>query len=191
MLIDFGLARQVNNLEHVVNNCVVTVAYRAPETGNCYYRLDKADVWSLGVVLFAICHNKYPFLSSEPRFARFSKQQKAGVKPYEAICSIPGSPPCVQDHALHCLFDRMLILDPMQRCTIFCAKSILSAFDTSDNVLRSNPREEARLTPRLYSEFNEVRDRPMKNEGEFCNKFKKVRDRPPDGIECVLKRKRS
>ena len=74
MLIDFGLAKQVNDVRQLVFDQVGTAAYHAPEVGSPDgYRLDKADVWSLGVVLFTVCHGKYPMRTNDKckRFAWF------------------------------------------------------------------------------------------------------------------------
>jgi len=66
VLIDFGLCDQVidvsNGAEKLCSDSVGSPAYIAPEvlTGNPYHAF-KADVWSLGVVLYAMVFGKFPY----------------------------------------------------------------------------------------------------------------------------------
>ncbi|KAL1527137.1 hypothetical protein AB1Y20_015819 [Prymnesium parvum] len=61
---DFGISRVLSSTMSVVNTCVGTPLYLAPEicSGESYD--DRCDVWSLGVLLFELCALEHPFKSN-------------------------------------------------------------------------------------------------------------------------------
>ena len=62
-LIDFGTARRVIDINSKNHGIVTTHLFAAPEQLEWphSYSPFANDVWSLGVVLFKMLHNKYPF----------------------------------------------------------------------------------------------------------------------------------
>ena len=99
-LIDFGLATNRDELKIPVG----TRAYMAPELwlGRPYHPR-KADVWSLGMVLFVLVHHKHPFhkaADDDPLYQAFVAQ---GVSE--------------QDPWLRAVYDKTLCIDPSERGT--------------------------------------------------------------------------
>ena len=135
LLIDFGLAEQVHDVRRPVFDEVGTKAYHAPEVGSpASHHLDKADVWSLGMVLFALCHGRLPvrIMVENKRLAWFIEQQAAGVHACDALYSLPSmlSPLQVQHSGIRSVLDCMLRYDPSKRCTDY--DTMLSLLRTPD-----------------------------------------------------------
>jgi len=87
LLADFGLSARLDH-DHLCYDKVGTVPYRAPEVGAGPYCPMKADLWSLGVVLWTFCYGSYPFKEASaacPRFARFQKKQSRGIEACDAL----------------------------------------------------------------------------------------------------------
>ena len=125
LLIDFGLAKQQTHATQLFYDEAGTVAYRAPEVGAAGYCPRKADVWSLGVTLFAWCHGQMPLREASAncsRFLRLHQQQAAGVKACDAILSSSSSTPPVASRStlqtLRPLLDGMLEIDPRNRSSM-------------------------------------------------------------------------
>jgi len=84
---DFGLSARLDH-GHLCYDKVGTAPYRAPEVGASGYCPMKADLWSLGVVLWTFCYGSYPFKEASaacPRFARFQKKQSRGIEACDAL----------------------------------------------------------------------------------------------------------
>ena len=69
-LSDFGLARRASNCDFV-ENCG-TVEYAAPELLQTCAECDpfKADIWALGVALYALIHRQFPFDGPTPKILK-------------------------------------------------------------------------------------------------------------------------
>lgn len=65
-LTDFGLAKQVNQSISVMNSFVGTLAYSCPEIVQNQKYSQKADIWSLGCILYELVMMKAPFNSNNP-----------------------------------------------------------------------------------------------------------------------------
>lgn len=65
-LTDFGLAKQVTQSVSVMNSFVGTLAYSCPELVQNQKYSEKADVWSLGCILYELVMMKTPFYSNNP-----------------------------------------------------------------------------------------------------------------------------
>jgi len=63
-LADFSTVRQMKGMDELLYDCAGTIGYRSPEQQfSCSEGFSgfAADVWSLGVTLFAFLHCKLPF----------------------------------------------------------------------------------------------------------------------------------
>ncbi|XP_015416091.1 PREDICTED: serine/threonine-protein kinase Nek5 [Myotis davidii] len=58
---DFGIARDLNNSTELAQTCVGTPYYLSPEVCQNKPYNNKADIWSLGCVLYELCTLKHPF----------------------------------------------------------------------------------------------------------------------------------
>jgi NIMA (never in mitosis gene a)-related kinase len=66
-IIDFGLARRVApNHESIIASVVGTLQYSCPELIQHQPYTDKADIWSLGVILYQMCCLTNPFADTNP-----------------------------------------------------------------------------------------------------------------------------
>jgi len=65
-IIDFGLARLVRPNESLVASVVGTLHYSCPELIQHQPYTDKADIWSLGVILYQMCCLLNPFADPNP-----------------------------------------------------------------------------------------------------------------------------
>ena len=57
---DFGIAAQSDSFASIVED-VGTLAYQAPEMFDGSQYDSKADIWSIGCIIFSICNFDYPF----------------------------------------------------------------------------------------------------------------------------------
>mmetsp|Transcript_2143 Transcript_2143/g.8427 ORF Transcript_2143/g.8427 Transcript_2143/m.8427 type:complete len:629 (+) Transcript_2143:790-2676(+) len=61
-LIDFGFAIYSDDPEHMVNDFLGTIQYLPPEiVRRQWYQPKKADIWSLGVVVYVMFSGRFPF----------------------------------------------------------------------------------------------------------------------------------
>ena len=81
---DFGLATNIMNYEGTVgcqtNNCGTQI-YMAPEVFDTNYDGAKADMWSLGVVLYSMCAGCFPFDATDTNTLKHMIKFQAPVYP--------------------------------------------------------------------------------------------------------------
>jgi serine/threonine-protein kinase len=64
---DFGLAKSYENTSELyTDDKRFTLLYCSPEQVKGKANLKKVDIWSLGVILFFMCAQKYPFDGDHP-----------------------------------------------------------------------------------------------------------------------------
>lgn len=132
-LIDWGLAHQ-HKMEHghvvkeVLKSRCGSRSYMAPEVSDreiastIGYDGFKADIWSLGVCLFAIHLAYFPFEEAQPakdwRAKRVLEAQQKGESTIRTIFSFYPNKACKLSEPLIALLDRMLVFDPAKRATL-------------------------------------------------------------------------
>jgi len=132
-LIDWGLAHQ-HKMEHglvvkeVLKSRCGSRSYMAPEVSDreiastIGYDGFKADVWSLGVCLFAIHLAYFPFEEAQPakdwRAKRVLEAQQEGESTIQTIFSFYPNKACKLSEPLIALLDRMLMFDSAKRATL-------------------------------------------------------------------------
>mmetsp|Transcript_21465 Transcript_21465/g.30029 ORF Transcript_21465/g.30029 Transcript_21465/m.30029 type:complete len:267 (+) Transcript_21465:162-962(+) len=108
-LIDFGLCH-VGEVSNYITRFVGSPDYLSPEILlRQAYRPDKADVWSLGTILYALFTGEMPFMRNERKRVGRSTNIHPSVA-FESDCNIPKQ---AKD-----LIERMLMVDPEQRPTM-------------------------------------------------------------------------
>jgi len=65
-LIDFGLAKTLENDVKVMQSVVGTIAYSCPEILQGQGYTEKADLWSIGCILYELMMLKPPFSAGNP-----------------------------------------------------------------------------------------------------------------------------
>ena len=136
-LIDWGLAHQHmiardgTVLPELLRSRCGSRSYMAPEVtnreicGKVGYNGFAADVWSLGVCLFAMHLGFFPFEHANPdldwRARRVIEAQQAGRSTMRTILSFypPNRQSSRMSESLLALLDRMLVFDPKQRASIY------------------------------------------------------------------------
>ena len=119
-LIDFGFARHFS-LTQLSTDRLGSVSYCAPEIWTPQpYNVFSADVWALGVLLFALAHRFYfPFLKAWGEDAHFQAcrhaQLEEGKTPSEALCVAHPNVPFVE--WARAGLDRTLRIRPHERAT--------------------------------------------------------------------------
>jgi serine/threonine protein kinase len=84
------------------------------------YDAFSADVWSLGVCLFALLSGFFPFEEASPRDWRFSRALRAQMDGHSVTATIFGfyARPCPFSAELGTLLDEMLCVDPATRASL-------------------------------------------------------------------------
>ncbi|OAF70642.1 hypothetical protein A3Q56_01618 [Intoshia linei] len=121
---DFGFAKILNDGVMARTYCGSPL-YMAPEIIlNRKYDL-KADIWSIGAILFECITNKHPYTANNPHTLRqiIMRSKNVTLKLHQNVCP-----------TLKSLIDHMLIKDPKNRCTVeqlknhkFLSQKILNA----------------------------------------------------------------
>ena len=62
---DFGFSKKLKKLEEVITTICGTPLYMAPQVVQKKSYSYKADIWSLGVILFELINGKTPFHSRD------------------------------------------------------------------------------------------------------------------------------
>ena len=133
-LIDWGLAHQHalradgSVVGEVLRSRCGSRSYMAPEVasrgatnrdGKEGYNGFKADVWSLGVSLFAMLHGFFPFEHADPsqdwRARHAMAAQRRGESTVAKIFSFYPDKKCRLSRPLHALLDKMLKFEPSER----------------------------------------------------------------------------
>lgn len=65
---DFGLAKGISQNLQMTNSFVGTLAYSCPQIVQNQPYNEKADIWSLGCIIFEIMSLKAPFSGNNPLF---------------------------------------------------------------------------------------------------------------------------
>jgi NIMA (never in mitosis gene a)-related kinase 10 len=65
-LIDFGLAKTLENGIKVMQSVVGTIAYTCPEILQGQGYTEKADIWSMGCIIYELMSLKPPFQAGNP-----------------------------------------------------------------------------------------------------------------------------
>jgi len=133
-LIDWGLAHQHafdpdgNVIFEMLHSRCGSRSYMAPEVTNRQissvrgYDGFQADVWSLGVCLFAIHLGFFPFEQADPesdwRARRVVEAQRRGGSSMATIFGFYPQKPLSLSPALLHLLDHMLVFDPSRRATL-------------------------------------------------------------------------
>ncbi|GAB4822382.1 hypothetical protein N2152v2_009428 [Parachlorella kessleri] len=117
-LCDFGYSKH-EDFDSVAKSCVGTPAYIAPEVMNTGRAYDgkQADVWSAGVMLFAMIFSKYPFEQAEDaRLLPAERGHRMMKRIAKGHWEVPDDPQ-VSDSCRDLLL-RVLVKDPTQRLTL-------------------------------------------------------------------------
>ena len=126
---DFGMAALHQNSNHALRTSCGSPHYAAPELlrGQAY-RGDKADVWSLGVIFFAMIAARLPF--DDPNMAL--QMEKAKVAMYDM-------PRHISNEAKDLIF-RMLCVDPARRLSIndMWRHPLIRRYDYLDDLAERN-----------------------------------------------------
>ncbi|KAK9918091.1 hypothetical protein WJX75_001144 [Coccomyxa subellipsoidea] len=104
---DFGYSKHEQNSS--AKTGVGTPVYMAPEVilGESKYDAKKADIWSCGVILYAMLYGKYPFDAKEARFAR-----KIVTADYKLLPEVEVSMDCLD------ILTRVLVASPGDRMSM-------------------------------------------------------------------------
>lgn len=159
-LCDFGYSKH-EVAQSAPGSRVGTPAYLAPEvvmaTGGQTYDGKAADVWSCGVMLYAMLCACYPFGRPEdaslPADARLRAMLRRILAADAALADLAVSPPCAD------LLAGMLVADPSRRLT-------LSQVQRHPWFLEDLPAGVAELNDRLLEEQAAERERERERRGE-------------------------
>ena len=94
VLVDFGLAHRFTNAhEGLLSTKAGSYGYAAPEILNGVESFDayKADIWSLGIILFVLLYKKQPFDEARmhcAKYAKFAITQKFSISPHRSLAMI-------------------------------------------------------------------------------------------------------
>jgi len=111
---DFGLARQTHH-GTVLQSAVGTISFSCPEIVMHETYTDKADIWSLGCILYQMASGKPAFAGSNP----LTVAQKIVSGSYDPL-------PSSYSPLLHEMVRRLLTVDPHARPDILAVSSLIS-----------------------------------------------------------------
>ena len=97
-LADFGLAKQRMGTNSVMESVVGTVLYQCPEIVQHESYSDKADIWSLGCILYQMASLKPPFEGGNPLVVA-NKIVEGSYTPHAAAtraCARPAETRCTE-----------------------------------------------------------------------------------------------
>jgi hypothetical protein len=128
-ILDFGLARVSRGEQHFTQTGAImgTPAYVAPEQARGEQADGRADLFSLGVVLYRLCTGRLPFLGSDPISTLLALATEA-PPPIQSLNPDVPAP-------LAGLVMRLLEKDPAKR--IATARDVLRAIDDVEKALAS------------------------------------------------------
>jgi len=109
-LMDFGLVKLADDASHLTlhGRVVGTYRYMAPEQARGEAVDHRADLYSLGVILFELLCGRPPFVA---RLAPELWNAITSLPPPAVLAMNPGAPP-----QLALLAERLLAKDPRERC---------------------------------------------------------------------------
>ena len=83
-LCDFGIARELENSDEYIRTKRLSKGYAAPEVLEDKQFRFKADIWSIGCILYEMCTLQRPFY---PMYSRGMKYQLLSLKKYSLVLS--------------------------------------------------------------------------------------------------------
>eukprot|EP00755_Sulcionema_specki_P014682 Sspe_Gene.57359::Locus_31478_Transcript_1_1_Confidence_1.000_Length_1343::g.57359::m.57359 len=155
---DFGLSRlhrgrgDILDQSEMSTDSVGTLSYAAPEVLDGRYNAFKADLWSVGVVIFVMCTGKFPFGSKGYTEAQIQEDiRRAKINKFPSHLS-----PEVKD-----LINKLIIVDPDKR---------ISLTDILDHpwVKGAQPKEPTRRRP-IAIDVDQVKAEAMSTQAEAIN----------------------
>lgn len=161
-LADFGIAKLFGGATHTaLGNVVGTAEYMAPEQAAGKPIDARADLYTLGLVMFAMIRGKPPFQS--PNVADVMRMQQ-GTQPPRLATLVPDLPTAVDD-----VIHRLLAKDPDDRPgSALAVARLLAAIDTSAPAAAAPPKsvggskraEPATQSDRGHTEIDPTTDKP-------------------------------
>ena len=108
-ILDFGLARPTQDETHLTHSGVIvgTPSFMAPEQASGKVIDGRADLWSLGCVLYRLCTGRLPFQAPDMMATLMQAALEPATPPRQLN---PGVPPALDD-----LVMRLLAKDPKDR----------------------------------------------------------------------------
>ena len=148
VLVDFGLARQRETDLSVMASVVGTLTYSCPELIQRQPYTDKADIWSLGVILYQLVALKNPFTDNNPlQTAR--KIVEGEIEPIH-------DPHDMYTQDLKSLIMKMLTPKAHERPDIIEVMQEMGFWDRADKVTKRDAMER---TDALYIQTQELEQR--------------------------------
>lgn len=157
---DFGMAALHQTDTHRLSTACGSPHYAAPELlKNRQYRGDKADIWSLGVILYAMLAATLPF--DHPDMATMMNRTKKGLY---------AMPEGISEEAKH-LIGRMLTVNPERRISLseIWSHSLVRKYQDLDNFgeingqppdirkgFQHNPVPRAEIDPQLLRQLRSM-----------------------------------
>ncbi|KAK2076525.1 hypothetical protein QBZ16_005285 [Prototheca wickerhamii] len=137
---DFGYSK--HELNSVPKTSVGTMCYMAPEVylGYTSYDAKVADIWSLGIILFAMLFGAFPFKGRDRRYIQAVLLGQYAIPP-----NIP-----VSQEVMH-LLSIMLVPEPTCRCNLATTAPV-------PRFLRDLPEGVFEMNPKLLSQHVQLAD---------------------------------
>jgi hypothetical protein len=117
---DFGLAREKATTNSIMNSAVGTISYACPEIIMNEEYSDKADIWSLGCILYHMATLKPPFAGNNP-LAVAQRIVKGVYTPIEVLAPEQNYSPLLVDTVT-----KLLAADSKERPSIKGVSSIIA-----------------------------------------------------------------